>query len=92
MSHTHGIDRYTCEEMFRRLDDFVDRELSPLEMQRAREHLETCAACASEYEFAASMLGELKGKLRRVDVPPELLDRIALQLAQARAEQGGATS
>ena len=86
------LDRFTCEEMFRRLDDFVDRELSPREMQHAREHLETCAACASEYAFAASLLGELKQKLRRVDVPPELLDRIALRLAEARAEGGGATS
>ena len=82
------LDRFTCEEMFRRLDDFVDRELSPREMQHAREHLETCAACASEFGFTASMLDELKTKLRRIDVPEELMERIGMQLARARGGNG----
>ena len=33
------IDRYTCEEVVRRLDDYVDRELSPREMQLMRQHI-----------------------------------------------------
>ena len=88
MSEIHQIDRYTCEEMLRRLDDFVDRELPPHEMQRAREHLETCEACAKEFAFTASMLDELKIKLRRIDVPEELMERIGMQLARARGGNG----
>ena len=87
MSHadrSDGVTRYTCEEMFRRLDDYLDRELGPVEMRRVREHLETCAACASEYAFTASMLDELKTKLRRIDVPEALMERIATRLAKAR--------
>ena len=83
------IDRFTCEEMFRRLDDYVDRELSPREMQLAREHLETCAACAQEYAFASSMLHELKSKIRRIDVSPHLLERLDRELARAREEDEG---
>lgn len=80
MSH---LDRYTCEEMLRRLDGYVDRELSPAEMERARRHLETCAACAAEFGFQARMLAELRAKLRRIDVPGDLLARIAERLRAA---------
>jgi len=80
--------RYTCEEVFRRLDDYVDRELAPAEMRRVREHLEACAACASEYAFEAGVLDELRQKLRRLDAPSDLLERITARLAGVR-ERGG---
>ena len=41
----HPPDRFTCEEIFARLDDYLDRELSADEMRMVKEHLETCAAC-----------------------------------------------
>jgi len=40
--------RYTCEETFRRLEDYVDRELSAEEMERVREHLKTCEGFTHE--------------------------------------------
>ena len=39
------LDRYTCEEALRRLEEFLDRELTAEEMQRVQAHLDTCAAC-----------------------------------------------
>jgi anti-sigma factor (TIGR02949 family) len=92
MSELHGSDavaRYTCEEMFRRLDDYVDRELGPAEMRRVREHLETCAACASEYEFEASVLAEVRSKLQRISAPVELLSKVEALLAAERRRQDG---
>ena len=82
-----AIDRYTCEDVLRRLDDYLDRELSPLEMERAREHIETCEACAREQAFAATALQTLKAKLRRIEIPANLLDRLSLTLAEARAKE-----
>jgi anti-sigma factor (TIGR02949 family) len=83
------LDRLTCEEMFRRLDDYVDRELAPAEVVRVREHLETCAACADEYAFHTAMLEEVRGRLRRIDVPADLLSRALARIATARREEGG---
>jgi anti-sigma factor (TIGR02949 family) len=74
------LDRYRCEEAFRRMDEFLDRELAPQEMARVRTHLETCAACASEYGFEEDLLRTVRAKLQRVDVPPELRDRVADRL------------
>ena len=76
-----SIDCYTCEAVVRRLDDYVDRELAPHEMQLMREHLETCAACAKEYAFAEATLRTIKAKLRRIEVTADLMAHVALRLA-----------
>ena len=78
-----AVDRYTCEEVFRRLNDYLDRELSAAEMALVKEHLDTCGQCASEHAFEASVLRELKSKLRRIDLPQSLIDKVAAILAEA---------
>jgi anti-sigma factor (TIGR02949 family) len=80
------IDRYTCEETIRRLDDYLDRELAPHEMQLVREHLEICAVCASEYAFEASALKQVRDKLHRITAPPDLLATVSRALKQASDE------
>ena len=73
---TSRLDRYTCEEALRRLDDYVDRELGDRELRLVREHLETCAACTAHYTYQAGAIDQLKDKLRRIAVPQDLLARI----------------
>jgi len=80
------VDRYTCEEVFERLDDYLDRELTGEEMRLVREHLETCAQCASEYRFEAAVLNGVKSKLRRLAVPSDLMARISARLAQVQPD------
>jgi anti-sigma factor (TIGR02949 family) len=83
-------DQYDCHEAFRRLDDFVDRELPPEQMERVQAHLEICAICAAEVRFESTVLDELRGKLRRISVPTGLMDRISARIASARgAEEPG---
>lgn len=82
------VDRYTCQEVFERLNDYLDRELSAEEMGLVRAHLDTCAQCASEYAFEASALGELKAKLRRIDLPQSVLDRIQTILSNPPPKDG----
>ena len=54
-----------------------------------QEHLETCAACAAEYSFEGAVLRDLKLKLRRVELPPELVGRIVRRIDEARTQDGG---
>lgn len=70
------IDRYNCEETFRRFDDYLDRELTPAERALVEEHLEHCARCAAELKFEASVLREVRSKVERIIVPSNLLSRI----------------
>lgn len=78
------IDRYSCEETFRRLDDYLDRELTPHEMQLVREHLDICALCASEYAFEESVLEQVRAKVRRIAAPADLMGKIMRALGQTR--------
>lgn len=82
MSH---IDRYTCEDAFLRLDDYLDRELPAEEMDCVRRHLETCALCASEMDFEQTVIDDVRGKLRRIRAPGDLMTRISALIATARA-------
>jgi anti-sigma factor (TIGR02949 family) len=80
------IDRYTCEETIRRLDDYLDRELTPHEIQLVQEHLAVCATCASEYAFEASLIERIRNKLQRIEAPADLLAKVSRALDQARRE------
>jgi anti-sigma factor (TIGR02949 family) len=83
------LNRKTCEEAFRRLDDFLDRRLSPGETKLVEDHLKICDACTREFAFEASVLSGIKQKLRRISAPPDLLDRILVRLSSS---QGGPES
>jgi anti-sigma factor (TIGR02949 family) len=74
------LDRTNCEEAFRRLNDFLDRRLTPVEMRIIAEHLEVCAWCAREFNFETSVLHGVKQRLRHIDAPPDLVTRILSQL------------
>lgn len=77
----HSPDRFTCEEVFARLDDYLDRELTPEEMRLVKEHLATCAACASEHRFESGVLQGVREKLSRLSVPSDLMARISARIA-----------
>lgn len=73
-------EKYTCEEAFRRLDDYLDRTLSEEELGGLRAHLRECETCASEYKFEDSFLKDVRSKLQHIKAPPRLLDRISKAL------------
>jgi len=79
-----SLDRMTCEAAFRRLDDFLDRQLSAEEMRLVEEHLHICEACTREFTFEASVLAGVKRKLRAIDAPADLLARISAQLGRLK--------
>jgi anti-sigma factor (TIGR02949 family) len=80
--------RYTCLETFQRLDDFVDHELSEEEQRLVQEHLATCEMCAGEYRFEASVLDQVRAKIRRIMVPSGLIARVSARLSAGRDAEG----
>jgi anti-sigma factor (TIGR02949 family) len=80
------VNRLTCEETFRKLEDYLDRELAAEEMRLVHQHLETCVGCTREFAFEASVLREVRAKIQRIDVPADLLARITGMIAQERGE------
>lgn len=80
------LDRLNCEQVFKRLDDYLDRELSPAETEMVREHLEICAWCAGAYDFQENVLSQLRERLQHVPAPTHLLSKVSLALAKARSD------
>jgi anti-sigma factor (TIGR02949 family) len=80
------LDRYSCEEAFRRLDDYLDRQLSAEEEQMVRAHLEACAACTAEFSFEASVIKAVREKVSRIAVPSDLAQRISAMIRRAARE------
>jgi anti-sigma factor (TIGR02949 family) len=85
------IDRFTCEETFRRLDDYLDRELEPNEMALVEQHLRTCETCARLYRFEAGVLRTIRSKLQRLKAPPALQSTVSrlIREHQEDARPGG---
>lgn len=85
---TTGPSRLTCEEIFGRLDDFIDHELSADELRLVEEHLRTCAVCASEHRFESRVLSDIRSKLSRIAAPPSLREDLLKRLAEERGKSG----
>jgi anti-sigma factor (TIGR02949 family) len=77
--------RLSCEDALRRLDEYVDRALSPAELREVEAHLNDCVRCAQEFGFEVALVRGIRARLRRLRVPPSLLRGIRLRL---RAELG----
>lgn len=77
------LDRYTCDEALRRLEDYLDGELTPADLRKVREHLDTCGPCTTQFTFEAAVLRGVREKLKHTDLPPDLLARVRRMLDDA---------
>lgn len=82
------IDYRSCAQVFARLDDYVDRELSPADLAEIERHLEICAVCASEFRLEGELLRTLRDKVRRIAVPRGFESRVWRRVADAARERG----
>ena len=75
-----------CEAILRRLDDYIDRELSPADTRMVEQHIEECLRCAGRFHFEIGLIHDLRTRLRRISLPADLMARIKLRL---EAEMAG---
>jgi anti-sigma factor (TIGR02949 family) len=67
--------RMNCDEVFARLHDYLDRELTPAEIEDVKAHLGLCSECAEEFFFEESVLRYVKRCVEATPVPAELQKR-----------------
>ncbi len=70
----------TCRETIARLDDYLDRELSPREQTLVQRHLKICHHCTQIFRFEADLLDHMRQKLQRIEMPSDLKERILSSL------------
>lgn len=78
---------YDCRDTLERLDDYLDRELSPGENCHVAIHLAICLKCAQLYRFENGFVQDMRAKLERVEAPPELMHQISLSLGALDAPE-----
>lgn len=83
------VDWLTCEETVRRLDDYLDRALSPSERAEVGAHLEVCGACARAFGMQERFVEEVREKVNRIAAPPALRERVMDMIREARKEGEG---
>jgi len=66
----------SCNQCVERLGDFVDRELTAEELALVEAHLDRCLDCAREFRFEGTVVECIKDKLRHVNAPDSLLEKI----------------
>jgi len=86
---TRKLDRISCEETMRKLDDYMDRSLAPDDVVVLEQHLDECALCVTAFNFEGAVLEDLRRKLDRVRAPRDLMGRIRRELDKASEEEGG---
>jgi len=74
---------FNCEETYQRMQDYLDRELSPSEMALVKEHLDGCGICSEEFEFEAKVLRKIGRSLVDTEIPPNLVERVFASLGSA---------
>lgn len=79
------IDFRSCSQVFARLDDWVDRELTPADLEQIEKHLEICAICASEFRLEGTLLRSIREKVQRIALPPGFEARIWHRVTEAVA-------
>lgn len=75
----------SCEEVLRRLEVYLDGELSEEEAVALAEHLDACPECLEHEKFLAKLREVVGTKLGTApDTPEALIDRIRRTIGAAR--------
>ncbi len=77
----------SCKETLLRLDDYIDRELSPRETQLVARHLKICHQCAQRFAFETDLVEGLRLRLERIEAPADLLAKIRVSLDEAEKKR-----
>jgi len=67
---------FTCKEVFERLQDYLDRELTKDEVLQVEAHLADCKMCSSEYTFEQGVLRYVTDSVRDVEIPEDLSKKL----------------
>lgn len=80
-------DPIDCAEAKERLQDYLQRELTPEVEHEMRAHLDRCKHCFQHYRFEANFFLMLETRAARQPCPDSLRKRI-LDLLRAEAHRG----
>ena len=75
-----GADFYSCEEAVKRLNEYLDHQLSAAEAVVVMRHLEICRPCLRRFTFEQTLVVSLRQKVNASAMPSALRDKLHLLL------------
>jgi mycothiol system anti-sigma-R factor len=69
-----------CKDCLERLYPYIDRELSPKELDEVRVHLDDCGGCDSAFVVERVFLDRVKGSATSDVAPAGVRERLILRL------------
>lgn len=69
-----------CDDCLERLDPYLDRELTPEEVEAVKGHLADCRGCESVFVVERVFLDQLKGSATTPVAPPEVRERLIVRI------------
>lgn len=72
--------RIDCREAFERLYSYLDGELTSVQEEEVREHLDACRPCFRLANFESAYLRFLEARTQTQQAPPELKKRVLREL------------
>ena len=78
-----NIESIDCEEVMKKLWDYLDGELSPTKMQTIAAHIAMCARCYPQYQFERAFLEAIATAHRGVAAPAGMRERLITSLQEA---------
>jgi len=71
-----SADYYSCEEAVKRLNEYLDHEMTPEERVVVLKHLEICRPCLKRFSFEQTLVISLRQKVTLLCIPPSLRDKL----------------
>jgi len=76
MNNQPQPDRYTCEQAFAFVYQYLDKVLVGEELRLVQEHLAICEGCTHHFKFEGDLLEKIREKARANQAPASLRKRI----------------
>lgn len=71
-----GADYYSCEEAVKRLNEYLDHQLTDTERVVVMKHLELCRPCLRRFTFEQTLVISLRQKVSRLCAPSALREKL----------------
>lgn len=70
------VDFYSCEEAIKRLNEYLDHQLTDVERVVVLKHLEICRPCLRRFTFEQTLVVSLRQKVAHLCVPATLREKL----------------
>lgn len=82
MADCVGADFYSCEEAVKRLNEYLDHEMTAEERVVVLKHLEICRPCLARFSFEQTLVVTLRQKVSVLCLPPAVREKLFLLLRE----------